>query len=77
VAFCKTGEVHDADKVTAGEGLVALTEQEVQDMKLHQSNRAKKDPSKRIYLVGVFHQLHCLVSKFRLSAMSGTLDSNF
>lgn len=46
----------------AGEGLVALTDQEVAKLQLHRSNRAWKEPSKHIYLVAVFHQLHCLVS---------------
>lgn len=47
---------------SAGEGLVALTEEEVKMIHLPKSNRAKKEPSKHIYLVAVFHQLHCLVS---------------
>ncbi|KAH6616857.1 hypothetical protein C7974DRAFT_402562 [Boeremia exigua] len=43
-----------------GEGLVALTDTEVSALQLHESNRAWKEPTKHIYLVAVFHQLHCL-----------------
>ena len=46
----------------AREGLVALTPKEVARLDLHHSQPARPDPSKRIYLVGVFHELHCLVS---------------
>jgi len=34
----------------AGEGLVALTDQEVAKLQLHRSNRAWKEPSKHIYV---------------------------
>ena len=52
---------HLTDVYEAGEGLVALTPEEVADLNLHHSQPARLEPSKRIYLVGVFHQLHCLV----------------
>ncbi|KAL7909509.1 hypothetical protein GGI35DRAFT_385220 [Trichoderma velutinum] len=43
-----------------GDGIIALTDDEVRDMGLVHSARAFHDASKSIYLVAGFHQLHCL-----------------
>lgn len=46
-----------------GDGIVALNDDEVKSLGLVQSARAFQDPSKSVYLVAAFHQLHCLVSQ--------------
>ncbi|EXF76147.1 hypothetical protein CFIO01_03540 [Colletotrichum fioriniae PJ7] len=43
-----------------GDGIVALNDDEVKSLGLVQSARAFQDPSKSVYLVAAFHQLHCL-----------------
>ncbi|KAK1634000.1 hypothetical protein BDP81DRAFT_396714 [Colletotrichum phormii] len=43
-----------------GDGIVALNDDEVKSMDLVQSARSFHDPSKSVYLVAAFHQLHCL-----------------
>ncbi|KAJ5447788.1 hypothetical protein N7445_002609 [Penicillium cf. griseofulvum] len=43
-----------------GEGMIGLTDQQVIDMDVHHSVRGVSDPDRHIYMVAVFHQLHCL-----------------
>lgn len=43
-----------------GEGMIGLTDQQVVDMDVHHSVRGVSDPDRHIYMVAVFHQLHCL-----------------
>jgi hypothetical protein len=42
--------------------MIGLTDQQVVDMDVHHSVRGVSDPDRHIYMVAVFHQLHCLVS---------------
>lgn len=44
-----------------GDGIVALTDPEIEKLGLVVSRPTFHDPSKRVYLVAAFHQLHCLV----------------
>lgn len=46
----------------AGNGIIGLTKNEVDEMSLVKSVQGVTDPTKSIYLVAAFHQLHCLVS---------------
>lgn len=43
-----------------GEGIIGLSDEEVADMGLPDSIRGRTDPTKHLFLVGAFHQLHCL-----------------
>ncbi|KAK8146410.1 hypothetical protein G3M48_003153 [Beauveria asiatica] len=59
-----------------GDGIVALSDDEVHELDLVQSARSFHDASKSIYLVAGFHQLHCL-SQLRSLIIKLHLDPSF
>ncbi|KAF4632742.1 hypothetical protein G7Y89_g5386 [Cudoniella acicularis] len=50
-----------AELFPPGGGIIGLEVQEASAMGLHTSIQGKSDPTKHLYLVAAFHQLHCLV----------------